>query len=124
MPGGNKNIRGSDNTNGFQKNPQNINKKGVPKIRPLRDMLNELGDKEFTITVPIKNCDVDTDNGVVRIKLPSKKVIALSLQKNAGKNVRWFAEWAKVMGEYAPTNHNIFNSGKEITGITFEDETS
>ena len=30
MPGGNKNINGSDNTNGFQNNPQNINKKGRP----------------------------------------------------------------------------------------------
>ena len=31
MPGGKGNIIGSDNTNGFQKNPQNINRKGRPK---------------------------------------------------------------------------------------------
>jgi hypothetical protein len=29
MPGGKGNIKGSDNTNGFQKNPQNINKSGL-----------------------------------------------------------------------------------------------
>jgi len=29
MPGGRGNIKGSDNTNGFQKNPQNINKSGI-----------------------------------------------------------------------------------------------
>lgn len=29
MPGGDKNINGKDNTNGFQKNPQNINRSGA-----------------------------------------------------------------------------------------------
>lgn len=32
MPGGHKNIKGSDNTNGFQKNPQNIGKGRKKKI--------------------------------------------------------------------------------------------
>lgn len=31
MPGGYKNIKGSDNTGGFQNNPQNINRKGSKK---------------------------------------------------------------------------------------------
>jgi len=31
MPGGKGNIKGSDNTNGFQKNPQNINMNGRPR---------------------------------------------------------------------------------------------
>jgi len=40
MPGGNKNIRGSDNTNGFQKNPQNIGKGRKKKIYTV---IKELG---------------------------------------------------------------------------------
>jgi hypothetical protein len=45
MPGGNKNIRPEDNTNGFQKNPQNINKKGRPKklIGCVNDSLKKEG---------------------------------------------------------------------------------
>ena len=31
MPGGYKNIKPSDRTNGLEKNPQNINRKGQPK---------------------------------------------------------------------------------------------
>jgi hypothetical protein len=31
MPGGRGNIKPSDRTNGFEKNPQNINKKGRPR---------------------------------------------------------------------------------------------
>lgn len=92
------------NSNGFQKNPQNINRNGRPVNRPLKQMLEELSGNDFTITVPMSACEIVTnDRGeqMIRMKLPSKEAIALSLQKNAGKDVRWFQEWAKVCGEYA-----------------------
>lgn len=96
------NFGSKRNTNGFDKNPQNINRKGQPKIRPLRDMLNAISENHDELIVPLDQCEIDEKKGEVKIKIPSKEKIAISLQKRASKDHRWFAEWAKVMGEYAP----------------------
>ena len=71
MPGGKGNIKGSDNTNGFQKNPDNINKKGAPE-----------GKRITTILKHILNNDMDK----VREDLKGKdgnEVAALELLKIA-----------------------------------------
>ena len=44
MPGGYKNIRPEDNTNGLQKNSQNINRKGRPHNK-ISDQLKAQIDK-------------------------------------------------------------------------------
>lgn len=51
MPGGHKNIKPSDNTNGFQKNKQNINRKGRPRklISDTIKKMEEDGIKETTV---------------------------------------------------------------------------
>jgi len=41
MPGGKANIKPADNTNGFQKNPQNINRNGRP--RKIYTIVKEMG---------------------------------------------------------------------------------
>ncbi|MBS3739716.1 MAG: hypothetical protein KGY51_12115 [Psychroflexus sp.] len=57
MPGGNKNIKPTDNTNGFQKNPQNINRKGRPRklVGTVNIELEKKGVKEVS-KEEIKSC--------------------------------------------------------------------
>ncbi len=57
MPGGNKNIKPTDNTNGFQKNPQNINRKGRPRklVGTVNIELENKGVKEVS-KEEIKSC--------------------------------------------------------------------
>lgn len=90
-------------SNGFDKNPQNINRKGRPRVKPLRDLINKLEANEAVIEIPIDKCEIDKKKGVVYVKIPNKEALAANLQTMAHSDVRWFAEWAKIMGEYAPT---------------------
>jgi hypothetical protein len=55
MPGGKGNIKPSDRTNGLDKNPQNINKKGRPR-KLISETINELKESgvEETTTSEIK----------------------------------------------------------------------
>jgi hypothetical protein len=55
MPGGKGNIKPSDRTNGFDKNPQNINKKGRPR-KLISETINELKESGVaeTTTAEIK----------------------------------------------------------------------
>ena len=46
MPGGKGNINGSDNTNGFQKNPQNINRSGA-NANSISHILKTLGEENI-----------------------------------------------------------------------------
>lgn len=117
MPGGRGKIKPHENTGGFHKNPQNINRNGRPKIKTFKEILTDLAEKEFTITVPMKVCKIiREENGeeFVKITLPSNDAIGLSLQKNALKDVRWFQELAKIRGEYAPVKTEDVSKVKEI----------
>jgi len=91
------------NTNGLDKKPENINKKGRPSSRPLKEYLLELEEKENKIQIPLSACQIVGD--MVIIKLPSKENMAVTLFKNAIKDVRWFQEWAKITGEYSAEKH-------------------
>jgi hypothetical protein len=116
--GGKGKLRGNNYGGGLDKNPQNINRNGRPKIKTFKEILTDLAEKEFTITVPMKACKIVTEeNGeqFVKITLPSNDAIGLSLQKNALKDVRWFQELAKIRGEYAPTQTEDVSKIKEIT---------
>jgi len=83
-------------------------KGGRPKTRPLKEMLEAIEGDDFTIRVPIKNCVIYED--VVVIEMPSKEFIAQNLLRKATKDVRWFQEWAKIMGEYAAKEVKITES--------------
>ena len=112
--GGKGKLKGNNYGGGLDKNPQNINRNGRPKIKTFKEILTDLAEKEFTITVPMKVCKIiREENGdeFVKITLPSNDAIGLSLQKNALKDVRWFQELAKIRGEYAPTKVDV---GKNV----------
>jgi len=81
MPGGNKNIKGSDNTNGFQKNPQNINKKGAPVS--LKKQLVELLELDGKIKIKWDQV-VDFKEGIeVVIKVPTQILLMQKLLSHA-----------------------------------------
>jgi hypothetical protein len=112
--GGKGKLKGNNYGGGLDKNPQNINRNGRPKIKTFKEILNDLAEKEFTITVPMKVCKIvkEGDEEFVKINLPSNDAIGLSLQKNALKDVRWFQELAKIRGEYAPNKVELGKSVK------------
>lgn len=76
-------------------------KGGRKKTRPLKDLMNKLDDKNFEIRIPKNQCEILDDEIV--IKLPSVEALAVVLQQNSLKDVHWFRERAKIMGDYAPT---------------------
>lgn len=51
MPGGNRNIKPSDNTGGFHVNPQNINKKGAPK-KTYKQHITEIEALGYVVPTP------------------------------------------------------------------------
>ena len=79
MPGGKSNIKGSDNTGGFQVNPQNINKSGRgPSLkRALREMLEMKGE----LVIEKKNVIAVNEDGSIRIKIPDEGLIILKLKQ-------------------------------------------
>lgn len=104
MAGGNKKIHKhpKHNTAGFAQNPQNINRKGRPVSRPMKEMLQEISDKKGKVRFPIEQCRI-TDTHVT-VTVPSMQMLAFTAMRNANAgDVRWFKEIMKLMGEYAPT---------------------
>lgn len=119
--GGKGKLKGNNYGGGLDKNPQNINRNGRPKTKTFKEILADLAEKDFTITMPMKACKIIKDESgeeFVEITFPSNDAIGLSLQKNALKDVRWFQELAKIKGEYAPEKIDI---GTKIKGISFND---
>jgi len=77
MPGGKGNIKGTDNVAGFQKNPQNINKKGRPPS--IRNALRELLESDGVLRVEAKNIIETHEDGSVSVKIPTEQMMALKL---------------------------------------------
>lgn len=76
MPGGRNNIRPEDNTNGFQKNPQNINRNGSkPSIKK---QLAKILKSEGTLPLP-KKFFIKEDNDNYYFEIPTQTMIALKL---------------------------------------------
>ena len=101
---------------------QDPTKGGRPKTRPLRDLLEKIETDDFIVTIPLSDCEINDEKGVVIIKIPSNEVMAMNLQKKALKDVRWFQEYAKVKGEYAPTKVSETDSkGNDILPPLFGD---
>lgn len=81
MAGGNGNITGADNTNGFQKNPQNINKKGRPAS--IKNKLKEILLANGQLKIPAKDIISIEEDGSVILKVPTQMQIALRLKQLA-----------------------------------------
>jgi len=80
MPGGKGNIKPEDNTNGFQKNPQNINRKGTnPSIKnQLKELLFNEGELPIPADQLIKEKTIDGKKYFV-FKIPTQNALALRL---------------------------------------------
>lgn len=76
---GNKNIQNSPNanTNGFDKNPQNINTKG--RKVSIRAQLKDLLESEGNVTMPANQVVKVNDDGSVVLKLPTQMQMAMKL---------------------------------------------
>ena len=79
MSTGKAGIQATDRTQGFDKNPQNINKKGRgPSLkRALREMLEQEGE----LVIEKKNVIAVNEDGSVRIKIPDEGLIILKLKQ-------------------------------------------
>jgi len=77
--GGNKNIHNhkNANTNGFDKNPQNINKKGQPVS--IRAQLKDLLEADGNVRIPARQVIKVHDDGSVTLKLPTQMQLAMQL---------------------------------------------
>ena len=77
--GGNKNIHNhkNANTNGFDKNPQNINKKGQPVS--IRAQLKDLLEADGNVRIPARQVIKVHYDGSVTLKLPTQMQLAMQL---------------------------------------------
>ncbi len=81
MPGGHKNIRPEDG-NGFDKNPQNINRAGRAKKVSIKGELEKLLQSDGTITFSGDQITkIGEEKGVkyVNIKLPTQEALAYKM---------------------------------------------
>ncbi len=81
MGGGNKNIRGIDNTNGLQFNPQNINRKGAPPS--IKNQLKNLLETKGKLKIPKESIISIEKDGSVIIKIPTELQLAMKLKQIA-----------------------------------------
>jgi len=65
------------NTNGLDKNPQNINKKGQPVS--IRAQLKDLLEADGNVTIPASQVIKVHDDGSVTLKLPTQMQLAMKL---------------------------------------------
>lgn len=79
MSGGPGKLRPDDNTNGFQVNPQNINKNGRPPS--IRKQIRELLKQTGVIRIPIEQIATKHKDGSVTIKVPNDLKIAMKLEQ-------------------------------------------
>ncbi len=92
MPGGKGNIKPEDNTNGFQKNPQNINSTGLNKKVSIKGEIEKLLQSDGTVMYSGDQIvEIGEDNGekFVKIKVPTQEALANKMVKIAmGKDDR------------------------------------
>lgn len=79
MSGGRNKIEASDRTGGFDKNPQNINKKGPPIS--IRKQLREILTMDGTLKIKPEHVKKIHDDGSVDILMPKKDMIAMKLMQ-------------------------------------------
>ena len=126
MPGGNKNIKPEDNTNGFQKNPQNINKKGAPVS--IKNQLKELLLNDGELPIPADQflrMKKSNEKEYYIFKIPTQDALALRLLSIAmSKNTSGFNALKLLLETFDGKATQVIETPdlKQIKGITFEDE--
>jgi len=84
MPGGKGNITPADNPKPFDKNPENINKKGRPPS--IRNQLKKILLMDGSLVIQKKHVRKINDDGSVEIVMPKKDMIAMRLMQWALSN--------------------------------------
>lgn len=79
MPGGKGNIRPEDRTEGFEKHPENINKKGAPIS--IRKQLREILAMDGAMKIEKKHVIARNEDGSVEILMPKKDMLAMKLMQ-------------------------------------------
>ena len=81
--------------------------RGRKKLKPFREILEELSSEEYRIRVEPESCTaVRNKEGVLigyDISLPSDHAIVATMLTKSAKDVKWLEQLMKVRGEYAPT---------------------
>ena len=81
MPGGKGKIRPEDGTEGFQKNPQNINKKGPPIS--IRNQIREILAMDGRMKIKEEHVLKIHEDGSVDILMPKKDMVAMKVMQLA-----------------------------------------
>lgn len=84
MPGGKGQIRPEDRTAGFEKHPENINKKGRPPS--IRNQLKEILLMDGSLKIKKEHVKKINDDGSVEIIMPKKDMVAMKLMQWALSN--------------------------------------
>lgn len=125
MPGGDKNISGIDNTNGFQKNPQNINRKGRPPS--IRKQIRELLGQSGEITIAKEQVITKHRDGSVTIMVPNDLKVAMKLEQWAMSSKEKASLGAiKIMveqtdGKPDQTSNVNLDHGLDLTNLTLDE---
>lgn len=81
MPGGKGKIRPEDRTQGFEKNPQNINKKGPPIS--IRNQIREILAMDGKMHIKPEHVIKIREDGSVDILMPKKDMVAMKVMQLA-----------------------------------------
>lgn len=84
MSGGKGKIEAADRTGGFDKNPQNINKKGRPIS--IRNQIREILAMDGTMKIKAEHVQKINEDGSVEILMPKKDMVAMKLMQWAMSN--------------------------------------
>ncbi len=81
MPGGKGKIRPEDRTEGFEKHPENINRKGPPIS--IRNQIREILAMDGKMHIKAENIISQNKDGSVHILMPKKDMVAMKVMQLA-----------------------------------------
>lgn len=81
--------------------------RGRKKLKPFREILEEISAEDYTIRIEPEKCKaVKNKKGALigyDISLPSEHAIVAAMLTKSSVDVKWLEQLMKVRGEYAPT---------------------
>ncbi len=81
MPGGKGKLKGNEFGEGFDKNPQNINKQGAPIS--IRNQIREILAMDGKMHIKAENVISQNEDGSVHILMPKKDMVAMKVMQLA-----------------------------------------
>lgn len=81
--------------------------RGRKKLKPFREILEEISAEDYTIRIEPEKCKaIKNKKGTLigyDISLPSEHAIVAAMLTKSSVDVKWLEQLMKVRGEYAPT---------------------